>query len=139
MTVYFIGAFVPDGADDPFSVKIGYTDSDDAENRKDALQRESGQAAVLSVLASVPGTRKLEKHLHDRFAEFRQRGEWFRYEGELRSTVDAVRRINKASNDIGRIGCLVAAGSLQISGGFKKALDAIEKTEQKSFSKRGSA
>jgi hypothetical protein len=60
-------------------VKIGY--STDPLGRIGALQEQSPVA--MRLLGTCIGDRKLEHQLHRRFADYRQRGEWFRMEPEV--------------------------------------------------------
>ena len=69
--------FIRNGARD--RVKIGF--SEGHEGRFRALQ--SASSDVLTLLGTVPGTMKTERRIHRKFAEYRERGEWFRVEGEL--------------------------------------------------------
>ena len=75
-TVYFVQAELPDGP-----VKIGYT------GRRVRERMAEGQTFApqeLTLLAETYGTREDEASLHRIFAPLHLRGEWFRYEGELR-------------------------------------------------------
>ena len=78
-TVYFVQAELPDGP-----VKIGYT------GRRVRERMAEGQTFApqeLTLLAETYGTREDEASLHRIFAPLHLRGEWFRYEGELRELV----------------------------------------------------
>jgi excisionase family DNA binding protein len=70
--VYFLAAI-----DGP--IKIGF--ARDVSERLAALQIANPHP--LRLLASLPGTVRLERALHRRFAEHRLRGEWFRPAPEL--------------------------------------------------------
>jgi hypothetical protein len=61
------------------AIKIGVTR--DVERRRRALA--TGSAVPLELLATLPGGRRLEKRLHERFKRFHVRGEWFRADEEL--------------------------------------------------------
>jgi hypothetical protein len=61
-------------------VKVGYT-SGSARSRRRMLQTGNGSELVL--LAVLEGTRGDERRLHERFAECRIAGEWFRPAPEL--------------------------------------------------------
>lgn len=61
-------------------IKIGI--SDDPERRARHLN------AVL--LGTCPGSRKIERELHDEFADLRERGEWFRAEPRLLRRIEAL-------------------------------------------------
>ena len=54
-------------------IKIGHTT--DIEQRITTLQTSVSEP--LRLLAAMPGDRFLERRLHDRFASYRYRGEWF--------------------------------------------------------------
>jgi hypothetical protein len=60
-------------------VKIGYTRN--PEQRLQSLQHAS--AEPLQLLAYFEGDMKNEQELHERFAEHRIRGEWFRWNADL--------------------------------------------------------
>ncbi len=78
-TVYFVQSDFPDGP-----VKIGYT------GRRVRQRLAEGQTFAhqeLTLLAETYGTMADEAKLHRLFAPLRLRGEWFRYEGELRELV----------------------------------------------------
>ena len=55
-------------------VKIGYTA--DIDQRRKTLQ--AGNAERLYIVASIPGDEQCERRLHERFANGRLLGEWFR-------------------------------------------------------------
>lgn len=65
-------------------IKIGW--STDIRSRIDALQL--GVPETLKVYGIIFGDRRTEPTLHRRFTAQRLRGEWFRYEGELKIWVD---------------------------------------------------
>lgn len=58
-------------------VKIGYTERPVSKRRRE-LEHACGRS--LRVIACIPGTRTHERRVHDYLAEYRTRGEWFRYE-----------------------------------------------------------
>ncbi len=62
--------------DSILNIKIGHTAANDAGERLRALQ--TGSPSGLVLLYSMPGGPDLEKQLHQRFAEARVQGEWFR-------------------------------------------------------------
>lgn len=62
-------------------IKIGFTEADNAEVRRRALQ--TSNAAELKIIFTMPGDRKTEKELHEQFASSRECGEWFRPSPEL--------------------------------------------------------
>jgi hypothetical protein len=65
-------------------VKIGFA----ADVPRRLAQLQTGATEPLTLLAVIPGcTMKLEKILHVRLAEYRERGEWFRYTGKCRALV----------------------------------------------------
>ncbi len=68
------------------NVKIGYTGGD-PEKRKAELQ--TGSAAGLNLLFTMPGEMSDEKKLHERFAASRVHGEWFRPTHEVLAFVIA--------------------------------------------------
>jgi hypothetical protein len=78
--VYFIAA--GRGA-----VKIGF--AHDVESRLQALQTSSAEELVL--LHYMEGTTADERRLHEKFAELRIRGEWFRHEGFLAEFIVTLR------------------------------------------------
>jgi len=78
-TVYFVQTESPDGP-----VKIGYT------GRRVRERMAEGQTFAhqeLTLLAETYGTPADEAKLHRLFAPLRVRGEWFRYDGDLRELV----------------------------------------------------
>ena len=62
-------------------IEIGFTDGDDAEVRRQALQ--TGNSSRLVVLFTMDGTRQDETNLHEHFAASHECGEWFRPTTEL--------------------------------------------------------
>jgi hypothetical protein len=102
--VYFIGS------KRSRAVKIGV--AEDVRTRLSGNQVGNHQRLV--VLADMPGDERYEHALHEAFAEYRIRGEWFRHEGRLaqfiallpvfpriadslRATAQAERRVQKAA------------------------------------------
>lgn len=78
-TIYFVQSDSPNGP-----VKIGYT------GRRVKERMAEGQTFAhqeLTLLAETYGTMADEARLHHLFAPLRVRGEWFRYEGDLRELV----------------------------------------------------
>jgi Meiotically Up-regulated Gene 113 (MUG113) protein len=75
--IYFIGS--EDGR-----VKIGY--STKPGKRLRAVQ--TGASTLLRLIAAVRGSPQDEQQLHAKFVDYRLRGEWFRFEGELRTYVE---------------------------------------------------
>ena len=65
-------------------VKIGY--ASDIAKRVAGLQ--TACPYPLSVLATVPGSIDVERQMHRGFADLREVGEWFRYEGALSTYID---------------------------------------------------
>lgn len=57
-------------------IKIGYTSRDRAEERLAAL--EGASCVPLRLLATCPGSMELERKIHERFHEYRVKGEWFK-------------------------------------------------------------
>jgi hypothetical protein len=78
MSIYFIEA---DGL-----IKIGFSD----QVRKRTATIVGGQRYGGTFLGHMPGDRKVEKHLHDKFAEHRDYGEWFRPTEILRDLIAAI-------------------------------------------------
>ncbi len=84
-SVYFIQA-------ETGQIKIGYTTYLITE-RLNTLQ--VGCPVELKLLLTVPGTERLEKALHQKFAAFRIRGEWFAPDASLREFIEsAINRKN---------------------------------------------
>lgn len=81
MTVYFIQS----GHEGP--IKIGHT-SGDVISRVNNLQ--TGNPSMLSVLACLDGGRALELSLHNKFAIFRFRNEWFYPSHEILSFISSL-------------------------------------------------
>lgn len=44
----------------------------------------------VSLICSVPGTEADERDLHKRFKQYRHKGEWFRFEGDLKEWADSL-------------------------------------------------
>lgn len=66
-------------------IKIGLT-----ENLFSRLQNiQVGNALQVTIAATVPGDHDTEKYYQCRFAPQHERGEWFRYEGQLRAYLKA--------------------------------------------------
>lgn len=78
--------FVRHGSDGP--IKIGKT-REDPGRRVGCLQ--TGNPVPLVLLAVVPGYSETEAQLHERFAEHRIAGEWFRAAPELLAFIDGAR------------------------------------------------
>lgn len=78
-TVYFLQTGDPDSP-----VKIGYTARPTSERLREA---KTFSAETLYILTETMGSQADEAALHRRFTGHRLRGEWFRYEGELRELV----------------------------------------------------
>ncbi len=70
-------------------IKIGYTLS--VERRIASLS--TGNPAPISVLLVVKGKRGFERHLHNRFAKIRSRGEWFEKHPDLLSFIAELKSI----------------------------------------------
>jgi hypothetical protein len=77
--VYFMGG------DDGY-VKIGF--SNNPHKRLRGVQ--IGSASPVRLLAMLRGDRNDEDSLHKRFAAYRVRGEWFRFEGEFKEYVEGL-------------------------------------------------
>ncbi|WP_437309943.1 GIY-YIG nuclease family protein [Sorangium sp. So ce388] len=82
MPIYFIQE-APDGA-----IKIGYTGGDPFA-RLSALQ--TGNSKPLKLLAFAPGSSQHERGLHERFADLRLHGEWFRPDPRLLGFIEGMR------------------------------------------------
>lgn len=82
-TIYFVrtGDFV----------KIGF--AKDLPRRMTALR--IGCPHPLELILAIKGHIGVESEMHIRFEQYWHRGEWFRYEGELRSFVEANRTTNE--------------------------------------------
>lgn len=80
---------------DKRSVKIGVSKQLDL--RLSSLR--IGSDGHLKLLAAVAGTRKDERLLHAKFIDYHKRGEWFRYEGELKKYIDGLPRVRPADLD----------------------------------------
>ena len=65
-------------------VKIGYS----KDVRKRLKQIQTGCPFELDIIARFPGTVAIEKSLHDKYDEYRLRGEWFKYEGKLKEAIE---------------------------------------------------
>lgn len=74
-------------------VKIGLTAK--IKGRLSALS--TGHYENLNVLALISGGYSDEKKLHNRFTEYRLRGEWFKYEGRLKAFIEKLPKY-KAKN-----------------------------------------
>lgn len=70
-------------------IKIGHTRGDPTK-RMQALQ--IGSPVRLTVLASLEGTYRLEKQLHEKFSQLRLIGEWFKPEQELLALIEDAKR-----------------------------------------------
>jgi hypothetical protein len=81
--VYFIQDVQAD------AIKIGF--SKNVSNRVAALQTST--TSPLKLLVCVPGGRKTEKELHEKFVQFHIRGEWFRSAPELLQYVETLRTL----------------------------------------------
>lgn len=68
-------------------IKIGYSLSP----RQRLKELQTGYPDLLKVLAIIRGTEKDEKEMHERFAKFRLRGEWFRPDAELLAEISALK------------------------------------------------
>lgn len=91
MSVYFIQSGAPGG-----HIKIGYT-SGSALVRMAALQ--TGNPTPLRLLLAVPDDIASERDLHVRFAELREKGEWFRPDRFLLGFIDGLRARSPSYED----------------------------------------
>lgn len=67
-------------------VKIGYAKYPWARLSK----MQSDCPCELVLLAFIEGDKIVERSLHQRFADYRHRGEWFTYDGELRAHIETL-------------------------------------------------
>lgn len=67
-------------------VKIGV--AHDPDDRLNSLQ--TGSPVKLSLMGWVPGPVSLERKIHKLLSDYREHGEWFRYEGEAKEIADAI-------------------------------------------------
>lgn len=74
MSIYFIRS----GENGP--IKIGYTDGD-VLVRLASLQ--TGNPVELTLIKTIAGSRKAERHIHSHFEEIHHRGEWYHPTSEL--------------------------------------------------------
>lgn len=82
MTVYFVKA-----AEEGSLVKIGTTTN--LGLRLKALQAYEKER--LRVIGTIDGDRSTESFIHGVFAQYREAGEWFRYEGDLKRYLESKR------------------------------------------------
>ena len=76
--------------------KIGYS----SEPRKRVLGIQSNCPFEVRLLVAIVGGRTKERELHERFKDYKSRGEWFRFEGELQEFVeDLIREGNRRKAD----------------------------------------
>jgi hypothetical protein len=68
-------------------VKIGFT----SDLKRRLTELHSDAASPVEYLFTAPGDKRLEMLLHSQFADVRERGEWFRCEGNLASIIEALR------------------------------------------------
>lgn len=83
--VYFVRA------DGRGPVKIGF--STGADGRLKSLQ--TSHHGELAIIAAIPGTQESERSLHKHFAKLRLKGEWFKYQGELRRYIEGLPKYAK--------------------------------------------
>ena len=67
-------------------VKIGI--SNDPFERLECLQ--IGSPIQLRIVGMMPGTRLMEKRLHDALAKHQAHGEWFKFDGDVKKVVKAI-------------------------------------------------
>jgi len=80
MPVYFI-------QDEGGEIKIGYSQCNPHKRLK---AFRTGNPRELKLLVSIPGGGAEERELHERFADLRTRGEWFRPDGRLLGFIEAM-------------------------------------------------
>lgn len=68
-------------------IKIGYTAN--LKNRMHGFK--TSLPLPVDLLASIYGTTKTEKHIHEKFARHREQGEWFRRDNELLDFIEAIK------------------------------------------------
>lgn len=133
MTVYFIQA----GENGP--IKIGFTHGSAIDRVRDM---QTGNAAVLKVLATCEGDVSIERKFHKQFADSKIRGEWYHpvasliqliesvgFVGEgpkislFKEETDASKLINKLGRDavLSKLGISTAALSNALSRGVLPA------------------
>lgn len=77
-------------------VKIGFCIGSHALYRLSSLQ--TGNPIKLELLAGlVDGDEETESRLHVKYLSFHHRGEWFRYEGELKEMISIVAKENPST------------------------------------------
>lgn len=99
-------------------IKIGFSTTPD--KRLQAIQTDNGD--TVSLILTVPGRRAEERAFHVRFNDNRERGEWFREEGQLLKFLKA-KKLDLAS---------VNAAAEQLSGnvltrGFCRSKEELER------------
>lgn len=77
--------FITDG--DRGTVKIGF--STDPKSRMASLQTST--PSKLELLATIEGDMQTERQLHQRFAEYRVSGEWFRLADDLVEFIESIK------------------------------------------------
>jgi len=80
------------GCETSREIKIGIT-SGRVEKRLATLQTARGHK--INLLATLPGTIKLERALHDRFSQHRLKGEWFMPHPDILAFIDQIRGANR--------------------------------------------
>lgn len=69
-------------------VKIG--SAKDPKSRMNYLQGQSPVRVKLTLLGFIGGSRSLERLIHSRLSDYREHGEWFRYEGAAKSAIECI-------------------------------------------------
>lgn len=82
--------FITDGE----AVKIGTASN--VGKRLQALQ--IGNPRQLICIKQVPGDAEVEKLIHEAYADYRIRGEWYRYESEMKRLIDGPDRLIQEFN-----------------------------------------
>lgn len=85
MAVYFI-------QDEGGEIKIGFSQGN-PHSRLASFR--TGNPRELKLLVSIPGGREEEQALHERFADLRTRGEWFKPDARLLDFVETMRHVYK--------------------------------------------
>lgn len=83
--------FIRQGDDGP--IKIGFATNPAKRKR----QLQTSVADTLHTLLTLPGTRATEAHFHERFADLRLRGEWFRPDPVL---LDFIQQARSSGQDV---------------------------------------
>jgi hypothetical protein len=106
-------------------VKIGYSTS--LRSRFGQIERTL-RPSPIRLLGYIPGSRATELWIHQRFAQHRERGEWFRYGADIREFIVFMRLLQLGPKPARKVRCVrgrwvpvknTAAVSLGRRGGLK--------------------